>query len=87
MKIYANLINCAQVDLDPMSLASVIMAIGFSVDYTAHTSYHYQKAIFDRERGSQTRHGRLHFTFESVAFPMGLASRPGGLADNVPRPD
>ncbi|VDK44382.1 unnamed protein product [Anisakis simplex] len=29
------------VDLDPLSMASLLMAVGFSVDYTAHIGYHY----------------------------------------------
>lgn len=53
-----------------MSVAAVLMAVGFSVDFTAHTSYHYQKAVFDREPGSETPAGRLAYTLESVAFPM-----------------
>ncbi|KAL3091681.1 hypothetical protein niasHS_005867 [Heterodera schachtii] len=32
------------VDLDPLSMASLLMAIGFSVDFTSHISYHYYKA-------------------------------------------
>jgi hypothetical protein len=31
------------IDLDPLSMAALLMAIGFSVDYTAHMSFHYYK--------------------------------------------
>ncbi|CAJ0963371.1 unnamed protein product, partial [Mesorhabditis belari] len=32
------------IQLDPLSMAALLMAIGFSVDYTAHMCYHYYKA-------------------------------------------
>ncbi|CAJ0557994.1 unnamed protein product, partial [Mesorhabditis spiculigera] len=32
------------IQLDPLSMAALLMAIGFSVDYTAHMCFHYYKA-------------------------------------------
>lgn len=38
------------VDLDPLSMAALLMAIGFSVDYIAHISYHYYKTPMGHPR-------------------------------------
>lgn len=38
------LLSLWNVDLDPLSMAALLMAIGFSVDFTAHISYHYYKS-------------------------------------------
>uniref|UniRef100_A0A0N4ZIT9 Raf homolog serine/threonine-protein kinase n=1 Tax=Parastrongyloides trichosuri TaxID=131310 RepID=A0A0N4ZIT9_PARTI len=38
------------VDLDPLSMAALLMAIGFSVDFTAHISYHYYKSNCEHPR-------------------------------------
>ncbi|CAD6191995.1 unnamed protein product [Caenorhabditis auriculariae] len=32
------------VDLDPLSMAALLMAIGFSVDFSSHIAYHYYKS-------------------------------------------
>ncbi|CEF59990.1 Sterol-sensing domain and Patched family-containing protein [Strongyloides ratti] len=38
------------VDLDPLSMAALLMAIGFSVDFTSHISYHYYKSNYEYPR-------------------------------------
>ncbi|KAK5968594.1 hypothetical protein GCK32_020162, partial [Trichostrongylus colubriformis] len=32
------------IDLDPLSMAALLMAVGFSVDFTSHIAYHYYKS-------------------------------------------
>ncbi|KAK0396179.1 hypothetical protein QR680_001609 [Steinernema hermaphroditum] len=52
------------VDLDPLSMAALLMAIGFSVDFTAHISYHYYKA------NSKNPQRRLHEALSIIGWPM-----------------
>uniref|UniRef100_A0A0N5AZ70 SSD domain-containing protein n=1 Tax=Syphacia muris TaxID=451379 RepID=A0A0N5AZ70_9BILA len=55
------------VDLDPITMAAMIISIGFSVDIPAHVSYHYYKAC---ESGpNATPPERLGNCLTSVAFP------------------
>jgi len=53
------------VDLDPLSLAALIMSIGFSVDFTAHISYHYYKA----PKGLSPRR-RIEASLAVIGWPM-----------------
>ena len=50
-------------------MADLIMAIGFSVDYTAHISYHYYASGLTRGRRI-TRAQRMHNTLAHVMYPM-----------------
>ncbi|VDN50593.1 unnamed protein product, partial [Dracunculus medinensis] len=52
------------VDLDPISMATTLMSIGFSVDFIAHITFHYYK-------GEQPdKKERLRHAFNSIAWPM-----------------
>src|SRR4051812_35566089 len=53
------------VDLDPLSMLTLIMAVGFSVDYTAHVTYHYAES-----NKAHTIDARLHATFDPIRWPM-----------------
>uniref|UniRef100_A0A915CYN5 SSD domain-containing protein n=1 Tax=Ditylenchus dipsaci TaxID=166011 RepID=A0A915CYN5_9BILA len=52
------------VDLDPLSMAALLMGIGFSVDFTAHISYHYYKA----PKGSARK--RMKWALGVIGWPM-----------------
>ncbi|CAG9536068.1 unnamed protein product [Cercopithifilaria johnstoni] len=52
------------VDLDPISMAAMIISIGFSVDIPAHVAYHYCKAS-----GNSTLQIRIGNCLTSVGFP------------------
>uniref|UniRef100_A0A915DZY2 SSD domain-containing protein n=1 Tax=Ditylenchus dipsaci TaxID=166011 RepID=A0A915DZY2_9BILA len=52
------------IDLDPISMTTTLMAIGLSVDFVAHISFHYYKGdIEDRKE-------RLRHALVSIAWPM-----------------
>ncbi|KAI6185049.1 Ptr-18 [Aphelenchoides bicaudatus] len=52
------------IDLDPISMATTLMAIGLSVDFVAHISFHYYKGEITDQRE------RLKHALLSIAWPM-----------------
>lgn len=56
--------NC---DLDVIGMVDILMAIGFTVDFTAHISFHYCKTGVDH---LESKEERLYRTFDAVAWPM-----------------
>ncbi|CAJ0562019.1 unnamed protein product, partial [Mesorhabditis spiculigera] len=53
------------VNLDPISMCTTLMSIGFSVDFTAHISYHYY-----RNPISWTTDERLTDALRNIGWPM-----------------
>ncbi|KAI6195873.1 Protein CBR-PTR-18 [Aphelenchoides besseyi] len=58
------LLYYSNIDLDPISMSTLLMAIGFSVDFVAHISFHYYKGEIP-DRRERLRHALL-----SIAWPM-----------------
>ncbi|KAK6758404.1 hypothetical protein RB195_015926 [Necator americanus] len=59
------LLSLWNVNLDPISMCTTLMSIGFSVDFTAHISYH-----FYRNPISWTTDERLADALRSIGWPM-----------------
>lgn len=59
------LLSWAGADMDPVTMVDMLMAVGFSVDYTAHIVYHYYKG---GELLSPAE--RMISTFQAVGWPM-----------------
>uniref|UniRef100_A0A914W6M3 Patched domain containing 3 n=1 Tax=Plectus sambesii TaxID=2011161 RepID=A0A914W6M3_9BILA len=52
-------------DLDPITMITITMSIGYSVDFTAHISYH-----FYRNDATWSNEKRLAHALASIGFPM-----------------
>ncbi|CTQ86901.1 SSD domain-containing protein [Caenorhabditis elegans] len=59
------LLSMWRVNLDPITMCTTLMSIGFSVDFTAHISYHYY-----RNPTSWTTDERLADALKSIGWPM-----------------
>ncbi|CAI4226216.1 unnamed protein product [Auanema sp. JU1783] len=69
-------------NLDPVTQASILMSIGFSVDFTAHISFHFQSA-WSRSSSVTTTQEVLERTFDAVGIAM-LESAASTVACFVP---
>ncbi|CAG9538136.1 unnamed protein product [Cercopithifilaria johnstoni] len=56
------------VDVDPVSMATMIMSIGLSADFPAHITFHYHRAGLNPNLTSVQE--RLEHTFDVVGFPL-----------------
>ncbi|PAV56771.1 hypothetical protein WR25_05027 [Diploscapter pachys] len=61
--VFGSLVFC-NIDLDPISMTTLLMAIGFSVDFVAHITWHYYKGEFSSKRA------RIRHALASIAWPM-----------------
>ncbi|CAD5218816.1 unnamed protein product [Bursaphelenchus okinawaensis] len=55
-------------DLDPISMATTIMSIGFSVDFPAHITYHYYRMGEDSR--CLTPQQRIYHSLVSIGYPL-----------------
>uniref|UniRef100_A0A1I7RI20 SSD domain-containing protein n=2 Tax=Bursaphelenchus xylophilus TaxID=6326 RepID=A0A1I7RI20_BURXY len=55
-------------DLDPISMATTIMSIGFSVDFPAHITYHYYRMGEDHRCLSPQQ--RIFHSLVSIGYPL-----------------
>lgn len=53
-------------DLDPVVIAALLMSIGLSVDYTAHTTSHFQR----HRKTSRNTLECINRSLDSIAWPM-----------------
>uniref|UniRef100_A0A914CS40 Uncharacterized protein n=1 Tax=Acrobeloides nanus TaxID=290746 RepID=A0A914CS40_9BILA len=63
------LLSWWSIDLDPITMAAMIISIGFSVDIPAHVSYHYHQAAIQVGKLAASTHDKLTYCLSAVAFP------------------
>ncbi|MFH4981611.1 hypothetical protein AB6A40_008320 [Gnathostoma spinigerum] len=56
------------VNVDPISMATMIISIGLSVDFPAHITYHYYRTGLDSNVGSITE--RMSHTIVTIGYPL-----------------
>ncbi|VDO40293.1 unnamed protein product [Onchocerca flexuosa] len=56
------------IDFDPVSMATMIMSIGLSVDFPAHITFHYHRTGLNPNLKSV--HERLAYSFSVIGFPL-----------------
>ncbi|KAI6225074.1 SSD domain-containing protein [Aphelenchoides fujianensis] len=73
LSICVGILGCMSywnIDLDPISMAAMVISIGCSVDIPAHVSYHYyQAATRENPDGDNSSQYKLANCLSSVAFP------------------
>ncbi|VDM59405.1 unnamed protein product [Angiostrongylus costaricensis] len=56
------------IDLDPISMATTIMSIGFSVDFPAHITFHYFREGLEDPQSKAA--SRLAKSLSAIGFPL-----------------